>query len=100
ELRHGGGAMLTDVAEGSATTGRDAICTMFLETLEPPLFETVAPAATAEMLDALGPWLSPEANVNFIGESEGLRAWTPETQARLDGVRAAYDPDGLFTHRW
>lgn len=100
ELRHGGGALCTDVAEGSAATGRDCAYTMFLEAIEPALFDAIAPAETAAMLDALRPWLSPEANVNFIGESQGLRAWTPETQARLDKVRAAYDPDGVFTHRW
>jgi FAD/FMN-containing dehydrogenase len=100
ELRHGGGALLTDVPGGSAATGRECAYTMFLEAIEPPAFETIAPAATAEMLDAMQPWLSPEANVNFIGESAGLRAWTPETQARLDETRAAYDPERLFVHRW
>ncbi len=100
ELRHGGGAMLTDVPEGSAATGRHCAYTMFLESIQPALFDAVAPEETAAMLDALRPWLSPEANVNFIGESQGLRAWTPGTQERLDSIRAGYDPDGLFTHRW
>ncbi len=100
ELRHGGGAVATDVAGGSAVTGRQATYTMFLISMFPPLFAEIAPAVATETLNALQPWLLPETNVNFIGENTGSQPWSPAVQARLDEVRAHYDPEGIFLQRW
>lgn len=100
ELRHGGGAAATDVAGGSAVTGRNATYTLFLVSMFPPLFAEVAPAAASEALTTLQPWLLPETNVNFIGENTASRPWSAEVQARLDEVRGQYDPEGIFLQRW
>ncbi|MBA3274351.1 MAG: FAD-binding oxidoreductase [Chloroflexia bacterium] len=100
ELRHGGGAVATDVAGGSAVTGRQATYTMFLISMFPPLFAEIAPAVATETLNALQPWLLPETNVNFIGENTGSQPWSPAVQARLDEVRAHYDPESIFLQRW
>ncbi|MDQ3443901.1 MAG: FAD-binding oxidoreductase [Chloroflexota bacterium] len=100
EFRHGGGAVATDVAGGSAVTGRDATYTMFLVSMFPPLFAEIAPAAAGETVTALQPWLLPETNVNFIGENTASRPWSPAVQARLDEIRGQYDPEDIFVQRW
>ncbi|MDQ3657741.1 MAG: FAD-binding oxidoreductase, partial [Chloroflexota bacterium] len=100
EFRHGGGAVATDVAGGSAVTGRNASYTMFLVSMFPPLFAEIAPAAAGETVTALQSWILPETNVNFIGENTLSRPWSPEVQARLDEIRGQYDPEGIFLQRW
>jgi FAD/FMN-containing dehydrogenase len=100
EIRHGGGALQTDVVEGSAVTGRDSSFTVFLLAMYPPVFAEMAPDAASETLSALEPWLSPVTNVNFIGHSTVSTPWSPEVQDRLDDIRGAYDPEGMFQQRW
>jgi hypothetical protein len=100
EIRHGGGALRTDVVEGSAATGRSSSYTAFLLAMYPPVFAEIAPAAASETFDTLQPWLSPETNVNFIGHNAGSTPWSPDVQARLDAVRGKYDPEEMFLQRW
>jgi len=100
EFRHGGGAVATDVAAGSAVTDRNASYTLFLISTSPPLFAEIAPAAASETVNALQSWILPETNVNFIGENTASRPWPPEVQARLDEIRGQYDPEGIFVQRW
>lgn len=99
-FRRGGGAVATNVAGGSAVTGRDASYTMFLVSMFPPLFAEIAPAVASEALTALQSWILPETNVNFIGENTASRPWSPAEQARLAAVRGQYDPEGIFVQRW
>lgn len=102
EVRHyGGEAMRHDVEGGSAVGGRGANFTMGVVGADPALFESVIPAAFAELAEALAPWTSKEMNVNFMGKPGSAEryssAWGAETRTRLDAVRARYDPDGVFS---
>lgn len=100
EFRHGGEAVRFDVPEGSAVTGRNANYTMFLIAMFPPLFAEAAPAAANDLFTAVDTYLLPEMMVNLRGEHLASNPWAPETQARLDTVRAKYDPEGMFALRW
>jgi hypothetical protein len=98
ELRHLGAAAATDVTEGSAVGGRSgAYALTLIGAPEPSLFATVIPEAAARVFDTLRPWINAESNVNFSSHaSAGTPNWSAETSARLDAVRKAYDPAGVF----
>jgi FAD/FMN-containing dehydrogenase len=103
ELRHLGGRAATDVPEGSAAGGRAGRYSFYaIGAPDPSLFEKVLPAAAERFLQAVEPWVSPETNVNFAGRFASREhfasAWPPEIFARLESVRRAYDPGGLFTY--
>jgi hypothetical protein len=92
--------MATDVPEGSAVGGRGAgFGLTMIGAPDPSLFAGPVPAAADALFAALGPWLAPETNINFVGvRRPGLTGapWAPETAARLDEVRKAYDPHGVL----
>ncbi len=100
EVRHLGAATLTDVPEGSAAGGRPAHYTLtFIGAPNPDLFDGPVPAAADALLAAVGPWLSPETNVNFIGRHRPGQTgapWSPATASRLAAVRERYNPDGVL----
>jgi FAD/FMN-containing dehydrogenase len=101
EIRHyGGKATRSDAEGGSAVGGRDADFTLAVVAADPSLFESATPAAFAELTEAVAPWTSSEMNVNFMGKPDTAEryasAWRAEIRARLDAVRALYDPDGVF----
>jgi len=103
ELRHIGGAVRTDVVEGSAVGARDTEFTLtFVGVPDPALFETVLPGAVAEVRGMLAPWLSESVPINWIAEpwipEQFAAAWSTPTRARLTQVRAAYDPDHVFPY--
>jgi FAD/FMN-containing dehydrogenase len=103
ELRHLGGRTATDVPEGSAVGGRAGAYSFYtIGVPDPSLFETVLPAAADRLVEALAPWVSPQTNVNFAGRFTSREhfasAWPPEIFERLEAVRTAYDPLGLFTY--
>jgi hypothetical protein len=51
-------------------------------------------------LGAMAPWRAPVNLVNFVGRGNDADAfrqsWTVEQHRRLDSIRVAHDPDGLF----
>jgi hypothetical protein len=98
EVRHIGGATAHDVAGGSAVGGRSGAYTLSLIGVpDPSLFSAVLPEAAARVYGALRPWINPETTINFASHSlAGTPAWSPETTARLDAVRAEHDPRGVF----
>jgi len=100
ELRHLGGAVSTDVAEGSAVGGRSAEYTFTLiGAPEPSLFANLIPDAASQIFDALLPWINEESNINFQSHGgAGTPTWSAETSARLGTVRVAHDPDRIFPH--
>ena len=100
ELRHLGGAVRTDVPEGSAVGGRSAEYTFTLiGAPEPSLFAKLIPDAASQIFDALRPWINEESNINFQNNGgAGTPAWSAETSARLGTVRVAHDPDRIFPH--
>jgi hypothetical protein len=98
ELRHLGAAAATDVAEGSAVGGRSgAFALTLIGAPEPSLFENIIPAAAAKVFDTLRPWINDESNVNFSSHGgAGTPNWSADVSARLDAVRAEYDPGRVF----
>jgi hypothetical protein len=98
ELRHLGGAVAVDVAEGSAVGGRSAAYALTLIAApEPSLFPKVVPEAAATIFDAVRPWINAESNVNFSAYvGAGTPNWSPAVTQRLASVRAKYDPDRVF----
>ncbi len=103
ELRHLGGRAATDVPEGSAAGGRVGAFSFYtIGVPDPSLFDTVLPAVAGALVTAIEPWVSPAANVNFAGRFRSrehfVSAWPAEVFARLEAVKKAYDPLGLFTY--
>jgi FAD/FMN-containing dehydrogenase len=100
ELRHIGAATRRDVDGGSAVGGRTASYTFSAVGVDPSGFAAAMPAAAQRFDEALGPWLSAENNVNFAGQpgtpQRRAACWSADVRKRLDEVRRAYDPDGVF----
>jgi hypothetical protein len=96
ELRHGGAAQHHAPASGDAVANRDAHFTMNTICIAPDLFAEVAPAYARNLLDVIGAWTLPVANVNFIGNNPIATPWDSATLAKLDAVRHSVDPDGIF----
>ncbi|MCO1653747.1 FAD-binding oxidoreductase [Pseudonocardia humida] len=108
ELRLLGGAVGGPPAVPSAAPGRDAAFTLHaLGVLAPPIADAV-PAAVDAVLARLEPWSTGGAMPNFAGPPDAVagarirRAFGPDALARLDALRAALDPRGLFAPaaRW
>ncbi len=102
EIRHMGGAVRQDVSEGSAFNGRSATFVMGVGALEPSTFLSAAPSAASRLRAAIDRWTMPDNTINFLGThysaEDVTRSWSPETHARLEGVRRRVDPDGVFRH--
>jgi hypothetical protein len=100
EIRHLGGASRRDVPEGSAAGGRLAEFTFAYAAANPAQFGVELPAFVDRLFGDLAPWIASEGNINFIGRpsstEEYASAWSPETYARLQEIRHASDPEGLF----
>lgn len=100
EIRHLGSATGTDVPEGSAVGGRSAGASLtFVGAPNAALFQGPVPAAADAVFAAIGPWLAPETNINFVGvhrPGQTGEPWSVEVAERLDGVRGTYDPAGVF----
>ncbi len=103
EIRHLGGATRTDVAEGSAASGRASGFSFYqIGVPDPALFESVVPAALDRVAAAVAPWLAPEANPNFMeafrSRSQFEHTWPADIFARLEAARKQYDPQSLFSY--
>jgi FAD/FMN-containing dehydrogenase len=104
EIRHLGEATRRDVPEGSAAGGRPAGFTFAYVATNPALFENELLQFVDRWLGDLNPWISPEGNINFMGTPSSKEvyasAWSPETFAKLEEIRRAWDPRGLFAPAW
>lgn len=101
ELRHIGGAAATDVAGGSAVSGRAATHTIGLVSqLHPGLPQSRVEASARQVFADIAPWLSAQANPNFANPlataEDAAKGWPAGTLDRLREVRARYDPAGVF----
>jgi FAD binding domain len=101
ELRHLGGATATDVAGGSAVSGRAATHTIgVVAMLHPGLPESRIEAAARELFADIAPWASAQANPNFANTlataEQAQNGWPDGTLDRLREVRSRYDPAGVF----
>ncbi len=101
EVRALGGALAREARVPNAVGGRDAAFLLHVVSAPiPELLDTVLRETVGAVLAALDPWRAPTLLINFIGRSNapgaGAQSWTSEQNARLDAVRAAADPSGLF----
>ncbi|CAN5160377.1 FAD-binding oxidoreductase [soil metagenome] len=103
ELRLPGGAIRSDVPEGSSAGWRDITALAHvLGAPDPSLFETVLPGLEKQIVASLTPWISDHSTVNWIEHptdpTEYASAWPAETRTRLEAIRAAHDPDRVFPY--
>lgn len=103
EIRLPGGAVRTDVPEGSAAGHRDIENLIHvLGVPDPSLFAEVLPGVEKQIVASLAPWISDHSTVNWIEDASDPQqyasAWPAETRARLEAIRAQYDPAGLFPY--
>jgi hypothetical protein len=97
-----GGALSTPQGSPNAVTGRGASYAFHVIGAEPDLIDTEIPARIRALHSAVGDWHSSGTIPNYIGPSNAPgaldRAWVPDVRARLDAVRAKYDPIGILAN--
>ncbi|XBB68540.1 FAD-binding protein [Nocardioides sp. WV_118_6] len=103
EVRRLGGRLAQAPAVPDAVAGRDAAYGLFVISAPvPELFAGPVPAAVGALAQAMAPWASGTFQPNFIGALNKPDAWDTAwpsgVAARLDEVRAAYDPAGVIGH--
>jgi FAD/FMN-containing dehydrogenase len=101
EVRHLGGAARRDPGGGTAVGYRDFDYALIVFGLpDRALFDDVLPRTFDRINRELALWISPHTTPNWINDprsrSEAARAWPAETLVRLDAVRTARDPTGVF----
>ncbi|BDZ47136.1 FAD-binding oxidoreductase [Naasia aerilata] len=101
EIRTLGGKVAEQAAEPNAVSGRGAAYSLFLLGAPvPELLDTVIPEVIHGVFGRLEQWRAEELLINFVGRANGPdaldRVWKPEIAERLDAVRRAADPEGLF----
>ncbi|WP_158544893.1 FAD-binding oxidoreductase [Blastococcus sp. TF02-09] len=101
EIRLLGGALSRPAAVPNAVPGRDAAFSMFVLGPGVPELAEVVPAVGRAVLGALAPWKSPGSLINFLGDVSGpeevAAAYPPGVYERLAAVKAAVDPDRVFS---
>jgi FAD/FMN-containing dehydrogenase len=101
EIRLMGGALGRPAKVPNAVGGRDgAFSVMALGPFVPELAEVV-PAVGRGVLGALAPWKAAGIPMNFLGDVSGpeevAASYPPGVHERLAEVKAAVDPDGVFS---
>jgi len=100
ELRHLGGALARPAAVPNAVAGRDAAFSLLaLGPMAGPLVDVV-PAVTKSVIDAVAPWSTGGALLNFLGPADEQRVrslWGTADRHRLAGVKSAVDPTNVFS---
>jgi FAD/FMN-containing dehydrogenase len=97
ELRAWGGALSRPPAVPNAVAGRDAAWSLLA--ISDPAIENRT--RRDELLAAMAPWATGTTFLNFNGVEDGSidavrRAYRPVDLARLQHLKARYDPDNLF----
>jgi FAD/FMN-containing dehydrogenase len=97
EVRAWGGALARPPATSNAVGGRDAAYSLLA--ISDPVPENRA--RRDELLDAMRPWATGMTYPNFAGVEDVSvdavrRAYRPEDFARLQDIKATYDPGNLF----
>jgi FAD/FMN-containing dehydrogenase/uncharacterized protein YndB with AHSA1/START domain/dihydrofolate reductase len=97
EVRAWGGALARPAAVANAVTGRDAAYSL-VAISEPEIEDR---ERRDQLLVAMERWATGTTYINFNGVEDSSveavrRAYTPDDLARLQQVKAVYDPDNLF----
>lgn len=98
EMRLMGGALGRPAAVPNAVAGRDGAFSVVVVAPAPPPLATTAPVVTAAVIDALEPWSTGTALVNFEhgGPDAHSEPWTPDVLERLRRVKSTVDPRNVF----
>ena len=96
ELRLMGGALARPAAVPNAVAGRDGAFALTVVAPAPPPLAEVAPVVSAHVVEAVRPWSTGSALVNFLGHGAQGSPWAPEVLDRLRRVKAAVDPHDVF----
>ncbi|MFF0477718.1 FAD-binding oxidoreductase [Streptomyces sp. NPDC004284] len=99
EIRQLGGALSRPATPPNAVAGRDGAYVVHVAGPLLPGLEDAVPATGNGILDALKPWTTGTALLNFLGEATAqdlAAAWGPDVHARLVGIKGAVDPGNLF----
>ena len=99
ELRLMGGALGRQPRVPNAVSGREGAFTLFVLGVLVPEIADVVPVVGLGVIDAMRPWATGTAPVNWLGAAtpaEVARAWRPEVHARLMEVKRAVDPGNVF----
>ncbi len=104
ELRTLGPGVRRPAAGADAVGGRDTAHLLNVYAApDPSLADEIRLAAIRTALGATADWQLPATLINFVGrgntDDEVARAWSSEQRSRLDAIRLAHDPDGLFAAR-
>lgn len=108
EIRAMGGALARDPAIPNAVGGRDARFSVFVVGVLAPKIAEIVPDALESVLANLRPWSTGGSLMTFAGAATGApadrvrAAWSADTSARLDTIRARVDATGVFAAaaRW
>ncbi|MEO6827398.1 MAG: FAD-binding oxidoreductase, partial [Microbacteriaceae bacterium] len=103
EIRHLGGACLTEPEGGNAVGGRSSgYAFTLIGAPVPELFEHALPAVADQITEAITPWLHAETNINFAGKIRSAKhfagSWSAASLDRLARARAAFDPGRVFPY--
>jgi hypothetical protein len=99
ELRLMGGAIGRQPRVPNAVAGREGAFSLFALGVLAPGIEEVVPKVGAAVVEALAPWSTGTALLNWLGAAspdEVARAWTPAAYARLQAVKGRVDPGDQF----
>ncbi|MGY1624641.1 FAD-binding oxidoreductase [Geodermatophilus sp. SYSU D00965] len=102
EIRMMGGALARQPRVPNAVAGRDAAWSVLVLGPAVPELAEVLPHVGRGVLAALQPWAAPGCMVNFLGDVSGpaevAAAYPPAVAERLLALKAAVDPQGVFSH--
>ena len=101
ELRQLGGALSRQPQVPNAVAGREVPWELFVLGPAVPELAGVLPLVGGAVLGALEPWKADGGLFNHLGDVSGpeevARVYPPEVLRRLREVKAAVDPDGMFS---
>ncbi|MDP5184859.1 FAD-binding oxidoreductase [Blastococcus sp. BMG 814] len=101
EVRLMGGALARPAPVPNAVPGRSGAYAVYAIGPGIPELAHVVPAVVRGVLAVLGPWRSPETVINFLGDVSGpgevAAAYPPGVHQRLADVKAAVDPERVFS---
>jgi FAD/FMN-containing dehydrogenase len=103
EIRQLGGALARGPRVPNAVAGRGAAWTAFVVGPAVPELAEVVPMLGRGVLDALRPWAAQECPMNHLGDSgpaEVAANYPPAVLERLRAIKAAVDPDRVFSFGW